>query len=265
MSTSRLFRELHTQSKPLLIANCWDPLSALVIEQSGAQALATTSWGMSNHQGLVDGETLTFEQVYSVVEAILKVITIPLSVDIEAGYSLDHDEIINNVLALAKLGVAGINIEDKPSASTTLRATHEQQTLIKDLKNALRDHGFAEFYINARCDLCLLPEWQKSQLFNRALAYQEAGADCFFIPGLTDTDTLEELANTLNIPINVMVLPQLCELAQLQQLGVQRISLGNALSDHLLTRLESCVHTINHTQNLSFLFENNVQTALISN
>ncbi len=107
---------------------------------------------MSNHQGLVDGEQLTFEQVFNAVKAILKVINIPLSVDIEAGYSLNHHDIINNVLALAKLGVASINIEDKPSQDNVLRDIEEHTRLLKTLKNALSDHGFADFFINARCD-----------------------------------------------------------------------------------------------------------------
>ncbi|MFY8274602.1 isocitrate lyase/PEP mutase family protein [Pseudoalteromonas sp. SSDWG2] len=264
MSSSRLFRELHEQSQPLLIANCWDPLSALVIEQSGAHAVATTSWGMSNHQGLVDGEQLTFEQVYNVVKAILKVINIPLSVDIEAGYSLSHNEIINNVLALATLGVAGINIEDKPSSANALRGIEEHTTLLKTLKNALRDHGFADFFINARCDLCFQENWHTPQLLTRAKAYQEAGADCFFIPGLTDPAVLKELAQAMTIPINVMVLPQFCDLEQFKHLGIKRVSTGNALSDHLLTQLELSAEAINHSQNLSFLFENTVQTRFIS-
>ncbi len=264
MSHSRLFRELHTQQQPLLIANCWDPLSALVLEQSGAPAVATTSWGMSNHQGLVDGEKLTFEHVYNTVKAILQVITIPLSVDIEAGYSDDHNEIITHVLALAKLGVAGINIEDKPSSRESLRKTGEHQKLIRTLKAELHKHGFAEFFVNARCDLCLQSSWQKSQLYSRAKAYQDAGADGFFIPGLTDPAMLVELTEQLIIPVNVMLLANFCDLEQLSELGIQRISTGNALSDHLLTQLESCAQALTNTKNLSFLFENNVQTRFIS-
>ncbi|WP_462156831.1 isocitrate lyase/phosphoenolpyruvate mutase family protein [Pseudoalteromonas sp. GB56] len=112
--------------------------------------------------------------------------------------------------------------------------------------------------------LCFQESWHKSQLLTRAKAYQEAGADCFFIPGLTDPTVLKELTHALIIPVNVMVLPQFCDLDQFKQLGIKRISTGNALSDFLLTQLELGIHTINHSQNLSFLFENTVKTHFIS-
>lgn len=121
MALSTTFNALHQQSAPLFLANCWDPSSALIIEQAGGQAVATTSWGMSNHQGYKDGEQLTFNRVLQTVSAILKVITIPLSVDIEAGYSADQNQIIKHIIQLADLGVAGINIEDKPSHQSSLR------------------------------------------------------------------------------------------------------------------------------------------------
>ncbi|PCK30270.1 isocitrate lyase/PEP mutase family protein [Pseudoalteromonas piscicida] len=265
MALSKTFNTLHQQSTPLFIANCWDPLSALIIEQAGGQAVATTSWGMSNHQGYKDGEQLTFDHVLQTVSAILKVITIPLSVDIEAGYSTDQDQIIQHILKLAELGVAGINIEDKPSAQSSLRGIEAHQALLQAIKQALRHGGFEHFFINARCDLCLQPQWTEAALYERALAYQEAGCDGFFIPGLTEHTTIKRLTSLLLIPVNVMLLPGFNDKQMLIELGVKRISTGNALSDHVIAQQESATKKLLEESAVDFLFEQSVSTAWLSN
>ncbi len=265
MALFTTFNALHQQSAPLFLANCWDPSSALIIEQAGGQAVATTSWGMSNHQGYKDGEQLTFNRVLQTVSAILKVITIPLSVDIEAGYSADQNQIIKHIIQLADLGVAGINIEDKPSNHSGLRDIQAHQALLQAIKQALRHGGFDHFFINARCDLCLQPQWTEATLHERALAYQAAGCDGFFIPGLTNTTMIKHLTALLSIPVNVMLLPGFSDKQALAELGVKRISSGNALSDHLIALQESATRRLLEEHTVDFLFEQSVRTTWLSN
>ncbi|GEK07793.1 isocitrate lyase/PEP mutase family protein [Pseudoalteromonas peptidolytica] len=265
MNKRTIFKALHQNPNPLFIANCWDPLSALIIEQAGGQAVATTSWGMSNHQGFKDGEQLTFDHVLQIVSAILKVITIPLSVDIEAGYSADQSQIIKHIIQLADLGVAGINIEDTPSHQNDLRDIQAHQSLLYAIRQALRDAGFKHFFINARCDLCLQPQWNETALLKRALAYQEAGCDGFFIPGLTELVTIKRLTTLLSIPVNVMLMLGLSDKQQLTELGVKRISSGNALSDHVIAQQVSVTKRMLKEATVDFLFEHSVGITWQSN
>ncbi|NKC20430.1 isocitrate lyase/PEP mutase family protein [Pseudoalteromonas galatheae] len=264
MDQRTTFKALHQNTSPLFIANCWDPLSALIIEQAGGKAVATTSWGMSNHQGYKDGEQLTFDHVLQTVSAILKMITIPLSVDIEAGYSADQNQIIKHIIQLADLGVAGINIEDKPSHQSSLRDIASHQALLQAIKQALHHRGFKHFFINARCDLCLQPHWTEATLHERALAYQTAGCDGFFIPGLTDTAMIKRLTALLSIPVNVMLLPGFSDKQVLAELGVKRISSGNALSDHVIAQQESATKKLLEEHTVEFLFEQPVLTTRLS-
>lgn len=105
-------KQLILKNECLIIGNVWDSLSAIIHEQAGFKALGTTSWGIANTLGYQDGQRIGFDELKNMVSQILKVITIPLSVDIEAGYGKDNQEIIDNILTLAKMGCTGVNLED---------------------------------------------------------------------------------------------------------------------------------------------------------
>lgn len=112
MNMMKEFKELHFSEGLLFIGNAWDPLSALTLEKAGFKAIGTTSWGIANSLGYSDGELIDFDQHLAIIKTITENVKIPVSADIEAGYSEDPDQIINNVLRTAEIGVAGINIED---------------------------------------------------------------------------------------------------------------------------------------------------------
>ena len=112
MDKYQLFHQLHHQPTGFVLANAWDLSSAQFIQAAGAKALATTSWGIAASLGLADGENISFQTQLALVKSLTKHIHIPLTVDIESGYSNDPQQISQNVLALAKLGIVGINIED---------------------------------------------------------------------------------------------------------------------------------------------------------
>src|ERR1700753_1018743 len=112
MNNFEIFSSLHRQAKPLLLPNAWDAASAKVIEQAGAQAIATTSAGVAWALGYADGNKMTAELNAQVAARIVRAISLPLSVDFENGYSDDPAVVAENIKLLLDIGVVGINIED---------------------------------------------------------------------------------------------------------------------------------------------------------
>src|ERR1700749_2163619 len=112
MSDVQKFRALHHESQPLIIANAWNAQSAQLIEKSGFKAIGTSSGAISSSMGYPDGEKIPFNELLYIVGRIKASTTIPLSVDMERGYSDDLDELNANIQTLIELGIAGINIED---------------------------------------------------------------------------------------------------------------------------------------------------------
>jgi len=112
MTTYLEFKELHNQIQPLIIGNVWNVQSAKIYEKLNFQAIGTSSAAIAHSLRYDDGEQMPFSDLLFVVEKIQKMVKLPLTVDIESGYGNSATEIAKNIIALAKLGVAGINIED---------------------------------------------------------------------------------------------------------------------------------------------------------
>lgn len=110
--TTQTFRDLHQGPSVLLLANAWDAGSARLFESLGAPAIATTSAGIAWSKGYPDGEQLPVDVLLAAVRDIARVITVPLSVDIEGGYSSDLACVANAVRKLLQIGAVGVNIED---------------------------------------------------------------------------------------------------------------------------------------------------------
>lgn len=226
-----IFHQLHQQQTGFVLPNAWDLSSAQFIQASGAKALATTSWGVAASYGLQDGEKIPFSYLLSLVKTLINHLTIPLSVDIESGYSNDAQVISQHVLSLAKLGVVGINIEDSDKVTSQLRSLHQQCTIIEKIKQTLDENGFEKLFINARTDTYLIEKDPYELTLARAKAYENAGADGVFVPGLCKIEQIKMLVNALNIPINVMAMADFnCPKIAFAG-GVKRFSLGNSLYD----------------------------------
>ena len=230
------FHKLHeheTQTKPFVIMNCWDATSAKQMELEGAPAIATTSVGMAATFGFADGEQLPFEIFLFMIQCIMKVITIPLSVDFEAGYGKTNQHICDNIEKLMHAGVVGINIEDCNADTGTLFDPLLQVEKIRAIKELAKQNNIPHFYVNARTDTY----WMKEKLpyeteearFNDTLyrlqLYKEAGADGIFIPGLTQLELVNRLKQNVNLPINIQNGPW--TLQQAHDSGVSRISTGS--------------------------------------
>lgn len=220
------FRHLH-RGGLLLLANAWDAGSARLVESLGAPAVATTSAGLAWAQGHADGDRLPPERLLAAVAPIARTVRVPLSVDLESGYSDDPGAVAELVLRLAGLGVCGINLEDGAGPPERLCAKIER------IKRACAAAG-TDVFVNARTDVYLLglaPAGERvAATLARAAAYREAGADGLFVPGLSAEAEIGMIAAAAGLPLNLMLVPRLPELERLRALGVRRLSAGAALA-----------------------------------
>jgi 2-methylisocitrate lyase-like PEP mutase family enzyme len=233
-------RSLHHGPGPLVLPNAWDPVTARIVADCGAAAVATTSGGVSWAHGRADGENLTPQLAIAAIAEIAAVVRLPVSADIEGGYGKTEDEVMGTVVAVTAAGAAGVNLEDVAADRRTLRATAEQARRIAVTRSATRETG-VDVVINARTDIFLLGAFDHplEEVIARGHAYAEAGADCIFVPGLTDLPTLATLVARSPLPINVMAGPGAPRVEELAGVGVKRISVGTALAQ----RAYGCVRT----------------------
>lgn len=245
------FTELHTQSTPLLIANVWDVASAKAAQQAGYRALGTSSAAMADMYGYADGDGLSFQELRHMIERILACSPLPLTVDMEQGYGKCTQAILDNVLALAELGVAGINLEDSrvQHGQRTLQDAAEFARILRACRQQLDDRHLPLF-INVRTDTFLLGiEDARENTLSRGLLYAEHGADGLFVPCITDPADISAVVDAVPLPLNVMCMPALPSFSTLTALGVKRISMGNALHQRGKDSLERLFSTIikNHS------------------
>lgn len=218
------FFAFHQQPEPLLLINIWDPASAVLAQQQGAKALGTSSAALAWSLGYADGQQLPVAELLAAVQPILRVIQLPLTVDIEQGYSDDPMQVAHLVVQLTELGVAGINIED---------GTAEPELLSAKIRTCRRLLNGRALFINARTDVYLAqlaagPE-AVTECLRRLALYQEAGADGAFVPGLTDLAVAKQLSQHSTLPLNLMGWPKGATVEDLTAAGVKRLSAGPAL------------------------------------
>jgi len=255
MSKIQEFNELHSAKELLFIGNAWDLLSALTLEKVGFKAIGTTSWGIANSLGYADGELIDFDRHLAIIKTIANNVKIPVSADIEAGYGQNQKTILENVLRTADVGVAGINIEDSLKKQKGLRNLKEHCNLLAEMRTMLDNHGYKNFYINARTDTYFQLQNPFMETMNRAKAYVESGVSGIFVPGLIDDKEIREITLNIDAPINLLSLPELTDCNKLKELGVKRFSFGNALSDKIIAYLKMKSSQLLEKQNTAFLYE----------
>lgn len=241
---------------PLLLANAWDVPSAIAAEQAGYQAIGTSSAAIAAMLGYADGEQIPFDEMLLVVRRIRASTTLPLSVDIEAGYADNSSALVANVARLVALGVAGINIEDSRVAAGQ-RALLPAGLLAEHLA-ALRA-AFPGLFLNARTDTYLLGgAGALQETIARGRQYAAAGADGLFVPCITAPDEIREVAGTIPSALNVMCVPGLPDFATLAQLGVRRISMGSFVHGAAAQQLRTMLDTIRRQQSFASLFADEI-------
>ena len=239
------FRAMHDRSRILVLPNAWDAMSARVIEDAGARAIATTSAGVAFSVGYPDGEAIPREEMIAAIARIARVVTIPVTADIESGFARDAREVAETVRRVIDAGMVGINLEDQ---------VHDGTPRLYDLDVAAeRVHAAREaadstgvpIVINARTDVYLLgiggPDTRFEQAVRRANAYRKAGADCLFLPAVTRRADIERIVPALEGPLNLLAFPGLPAIPELERLGVARLSLGTRLTLGAMSALKTTV------------------------
>jgi 2-methylisocitrate lyase-like PEP mutase family enzyme len=222
------FRALHAPGQLLLLANAWDAGSARLIQARGAPALATTSAGLAWSRGYPDGDRLPQHVLASALAEIARVVSVPLSVDIEGGYSSDPREVGETVRSVLGAGAVGINLEDGSAPPELLCRKIEAA-------RAVASQARADLFVNARCDVYLRrlapAESALAETLERTRRYRAAGCDGIFVPGLAEGAAIREVTAALGeLPLNLLWLAGLPPLAELRALGVRRLSAGSALA-----------------------------------
>ncbi|GLW47735.1 hypothetical protein Stsp02_33970 [Streptomyces sp. NBRC 14336] len=211
------FARLHRTGAPLLLPNAFDHASALALAAEGFPAVATTSLAVAAGAGLPDGASATRDDT---LRLALTLGSGPflLSVDAEGGFSDDPDEVGEFARHLAAVGAVGLNLEDG------LGPVPVHAAKIAAVKAAAPD-----LFVNARTDTYWLGEGDERETLRRLDAYQQAGADGVFVPGLTDPARIAALVRQVQVPLNILYSPTGPTLAHLTDLGVHRVSLGSLL------------------------------------
>jgi 2-methylisocitrate lyase-like PEP mutase family enzyme len=250
------FKNLHNQNNPLLIANVWDVSSAKVAEKLNFQAIGTSSSAIASILGYKDGEEMEFSELEYFVKRISLNSTLPLSVDLESGYSRKPKEIVNYIKRLANLGVVGINIEDSIISNEKrelLNADNFAKTL-KEIKKSLEKENI-DIFLNVRTDtFILLKENQITKTKQRIELYERAGVNGIFVPCIENISDIKEIVDHTTLPINVMCMPNLPDFEKLKKVGIKRISMGNYIFDNMYNKFEETIQHILTQKSFNSIF-----------
>ncbi|GAA4428706.1 isocitrate lyase/phosphoenolpyruvate mutase family protein [Actinokineospora soli] len=231
---ARAFKDLHAAGT-FALPNAWDAGSAALIGQSGARAVGTTSGGVAWSLGKQDGQALSREEMVAQVRRICAAVALPVTADVEGGYG----DVAATVAAVVDAGAVGVNLEDSVAPGEPLFTVAEQGERVRAARAAADAAGLADFVVNARTDVFLFGVGEESGRFDevvhRATAYAEAGADCVFVPGLLDLDSVAALVKAAPIPVAVMAGPGAPTVADFASVGVRRVSVGTGMAQAAYT------------------------------
>lgn len=221
-----IFRELH-QKGMVLLANAWDVVSAKIYHSMGFKAIATSSGGIAFAQGYTDGELIPWVDQFTAIKNIAKRVDLPVSADIEAGYTDSLTELKEHINQLIDVDVVGINIEDsKKDGSKELKSIDEQCQIISTIRKVSTNRNYP-LYINARTDAVLLNVKNAlDETIRRGLAFKEAGADCFFPLGLNDCNDIKKVIKQTGMKLNVHGLPNAYDVKKFREAGASRYTFG---------------------------------------
>ncbi len=259
------FRRLHAGPSILVLPNAWDAASACVLEQAGFPAVATTSSGVAAALGYPDGQQISRAMLIESVERITRVVACPVTVDMEAGYGDTIEEVLQTVKAIITAGAVGINIEDSTKQQSKALVDISYQVKLITAIRELAASMDIPLVINARTDLFLLaigdPAGRVEQAILRANAYRQAGADCFFPIGLSETSAITQLAQAIHYPMNILASPATLSIAELAQLGVARISFGSGMLRATLAHLRRIAHELLEHSTYTSMTEETISVA----
>jgi 2-methylisocitrate lyase-like PEP mutase family enzyme len=222
----RRFAELH-QGPCFLIPNPWDGGTARVLEALGFEALATTSSGFAFTLGRADGE-VTLDELVEHVKILVEASDLPVSVDLENGFGSTPEHAARAIEAVAAVGAVGGSIEDWGQEEERIYEIGYAAERIAAAAEAARELPFP-FMLTARADNFFHGNTDLDETIARLLAYEEAGADVLYAPGLSDVEQIAAVTAAVSRPVNVLAWPTL-SVAEIAGAGAQRISVGGSLA-----------------------------------
>jgi 2-methylisocitrate lyase-like PEP mutase family enzyme len=232
--------ELH-RGELLVLPNVWDAASARVVAEAGFPVVATASAAISAMLGYPDGEGAPWQEMFAAAGRVARAVTVPVTVDAEAGYGLPARELVD---ALLDIGAVGCNLEDTDHRVGGLVEAGAQAQRLADVRTAADEAG-VPIVINARVDTFLpasgVPEADRVvEAVRRGRLYLDAGANCIYPIGVRDRQDLATLVTELPGPVNGNTGDQL-DLATLRELGVARVSYGPRFYRAALAELKTSV------------------------
>lgn len=218
---AKTFHALHAGPDVLVLPNAWDAASAALMADAGAKAVATSSAAVAWARGWPDGDALPRAVLLDVIASVVRGSTVPVTADIEGGFTDDLSELADLVTAVIDAGAVGINLED----GTRDPALHARKI---EAAAAAAGKAGVELFINARTDVYLagLAEGEAAltETLRRAALYRDAGASGVFVPGPIDEGLIGQLAQGIALPLNVMGRGGAPKADRLATLGVRRLS-----------------------------------------
>ena len=240
-----ILRQLHAGPGMLVMPNAWDAASARTFAAAGFPAIATTSGGVAGAVGFEDHEDAPADEMFAAARRIASAVDLPVTVDLEAGYELPAEELVERVIAA---GAAGFNLEDTDHHGSARMVPAEQHAArIRAIKDAAAQAGI-NLVLNARVDPLLhregSPAEQLADTLRRGRMYREAGADCLYPFGFFDEQTVEALVQGLDAPVNILSWKNTVPLTRLAELGVRRVTFGTSLFRQLMTHVTEMAESI---------------------
>ena len=227
MKGARAFAALHRRGIPLVLCNVWDAASARIVQAAGAPAVATGSAGVSYALGYADGEQVPPDEMFAAIARIARVLDVPLSADVEAGYGSSPDQVVATMQRVLDAGAVGVNVEDWDVPRWDVFPVDHARDRIAAIKQRFGD----ALFVNARTDMYLHdvgdPARRLEATIERLRAFEAAGADGVFVPGTADPRIIGALVKTTALPLNVLAGPSMPPVADLARLGVARVSTGS--------------------------------------
>ncbi len=226
------FLALHHGATPLLLPNAWDRGTAKLFAFMGFSAIATTSGGHAATLGRLDGG-VTLDEVVEHAAALSGEVDIPVNVDFENGFADDPAAVATNVALIAATGAAGVSVEDfRRSDDDPIYEVAAATARVEAAAAAA--HGStgsgARLVLTARCENYLHGRPDLADTIARLQAYQGAGADVLYAPGVQKLDDIRTILAAVDLPINVLALANTPPVVELGAAGVRRISVGGGFN-----------------------------------
>lgn len=224
------FRQLHERPGAFILPNPWNVGTARILASMGFESLATTSTGLAHSLGVRDG-AVSRDEVLVHCRTIVSATSLPVSADLEKGFGDTPKDVAATIIEAAMTGLVGCSIEDHTGSAETpifeFNLAVERIHAACDAKSRLAH----DFVLTARCENFLWGRPDIDDTINRLQAFEKAGADVLYAPGLRDLETIRTICAAISKPVNVVIEPLADKigLAELAETGVKRVSIGSAL------------------------------------